>query len=80
MLRRAKPLLGTLVEISCKAENSADSSAAFTASEAGFSAVARIHELMSRHEAASEVSQFTRYDRGGSMPIPTSGSPLGALR
>ncbi len=69
MLRRAKPLLGTLVEISCKVENSADSSAAFTASEAGFSAAARIHALMSRHEAASEVSQFNTAEAGQWIPI-----------
>ena len=78
LLRRAKPLLGTLVEIACAVPgqghsgmcsgvNSAPShgsptrpcaDAALAASEAGFAAVARVHRLMSRHEAASDVSRF----------------------
>lgn len=58
MLRRAKPLLGTLVEITCEATDAADTCATFTASQAGFAAVTRVHALMSRHEATSEVCQL----------------------
>ena len=63
MLRRAQPLLGTLVEIACEtgddtASVEAASDTARVASTAGFAAVARIHALMSRHEAMSDLSQF----------------------
>lgn len=57
LLRRAKPLLGTLVEIACVAPGAAQS-AGLAASEAGFAAVARVHRLMSRHEAASDLYRF----------------------
>ena len=50
-LRRAKPLLGTLVEVAC-------SGTALAASEAAFAAIARVQRLMSRHEAASDLSRF----------------------
>lgn len=50
-LRRAKPLLGTLVEVAC-------SSNAMATSEAAFAAMARVQRLMSRHEATSDLSRF----------------------
>ena len=56
--RRAKPLLGTLVEIGFDigSTSPAAHAAAFAASEVAFAAVARIHQRMSRHEASSELS------------------------
>ncbi len=56
--RRAKPLLGTLVEIGFDigGTSPAAHAAAFAASEVAFAAVARIHQRMSRHEANSELS------------------------
>ena len=57
MLRRAKPYLGTLVEIGCVVNNADEGGeGCIRASEAGFSAVARIHQQMSRHVASSELS------------------------
>ena len=50
-LRRAKPLLGTLVEVAC-------SGTSLAASDAAFAAIARVQRLMSRHEAASDLSRF----------------------
>lgn len=58
MLRRAKPLLGTLVEVACTSDAGATADAALVASEAAFAAVARVHRLMSRHEPGSDLSLF----------------------
>lgn len=55
MLRRAKPLLGTLVEVACEAP---DRAMALAASQAAFDAVRRVHQLMSRHEPGSELSSI----------------------
>lgn len=50
-LRRCRPLLGTFVEIEAESTG---------AIEAAFEAVARIHRLMSAHEADSELSRLNR--------------------
>jgi len=54
-IRRARPLLGTFVEISA-----ADTPAAEAAVEAAFAAVAEVHRLMSFHESESDVSLLNR--------------------
>lgn len=54
-ISRAKPLLGTLVEISV---DGLDEDAAHCAIDRGFAAVAEIHTLMSFHDAASDVSRL----------------------
>lgn len=59
LLRRAKPLLGTLVEIAV-----CNDVEALVATGLAFKAVERIHGLMSRHDEASELSQFNRLDVG----------------
>ncbi len=56
-LRRAKPLLGTLVEVAC-------AGSALAASEAAFAAVARVQRLMSRHEASSDLARFNAAPQG----------------
>ncbi len=58
MLRRARPLLGTFVEISVCAARDAD---AWRAAEAAFAAVADVHRLMSFHESDSDVSRLNRH-------------------
>jgi FAD:protein FMN transferase len=68
LLRRAKPLLGTLVEIAIQHEPAAQSQA-LTATSLAFKAVERIHSLMSRHEPLSELSQFNRLAVGAWLPI-----------
>ena len=55
MLRRAKPLLGTLVEVACEAP---DRATELAASQAAFDAVERVQQLMSRHEPSSELSSI----------------------
>jgi thiamine biosynthesis lipoprotein len=55
--RRARPLLGTFVEISlAHAPTAADEAAV----EAAFAAVAKVHGLMSFHEPESDVSRLNR--------------------
>jgi thiamine biosynthesis lipoprotein len=51
-IRRARPLLGTFVEIAVTGAAETDMNAAM---EAAFSAVAKAHSLMSFHEAGSDV-------------------------
>lgn len=63
MLRRAKPLLGTLVELACAADEEpspkeALPDALLAASAAGFAVVGRIHALMSWHKASSDLFRF----------------------
>jgi thiamine biosynthesis lipoprotein len=57
MLRRARPLLGTLVEITISAATDA---CAWSASEAAFAAIADVHRLMSFHESGSDLSRINR--------------------
>ena len=54
-IRRAKPLLGTLVEISLEGE---DLNAAAAAMDAGFAAVERVQRLMSFHDSESDLSRL----------------------
>jgi thiamine biosynthesis lipoprotein len=59
-IRRARPLLGTFVEIAVEAVRRPDTNAAI---EAAFDAVAQVHRLMSFHEACSDVSRLNREAR-----------------
>ena len=56
-MRRARPILGTIVEI--RAET--DSSAAARAIGEAFAAIAKVHLLMSVHRADSDVSRLNRH-------------------
>jgi thiamine biosynthesis lipoprotein len=55
-LRRARPLLGTIVEIAVHG----DPTVLALALEAAFDAVAAVHRLMSFHDGASDVSRLNR--------------------
>ncbi len=55
--RRARPLLGTVVEISV---GGLDEGAANQAIDRGFAAIAEIHRLMSFHEPDSDISRLNR--------------------
>lgn len=55
-LRRARPLLGTLVEIAAGANQSAES--LHSAIDAGFAAIERVHSLMSCQDPGSELSRL----------------------
>jgi thiamine biosynthesis lipoprotein len=56
-VRRARPLLGTFVEVEIEAASGADPDAAI---EAAFAEVAEVHRLMSFHETDSDVSRLNR--------------------
>lgn len=56
--RRAKPLLGTLVEISVRATGDATDADTDRAIEAAFAEIAKVHRLMSFHEALSDVGRI----------------------
>jgi thiamine biosynthesis lipoprotein len=65
-IRRARPLLGTFVEI---AVAGAKISAMETAVEAAFAAVATVHRLMSFHETTSDVSRLNRGAASGMVRV-----------
>jgi thiamine biosynthesis lipoprotein len=65
-LRRARPLLGTFVEIAASGAASADIEDAI---EAAFGAVARVHRLMSFHDPGSDVSRINRGAKAGAVAI-----------
>ena len=57
-VRRARPLLGTLVEIVAHGKNSAHLESAI---DAAFTSVAHVHRLMSFHDPLSDVSWINRH-------------------
>ena len=57
-LRRARPLLGTIVEIELIADRPPQSLHA--AIDAAFAAVADVHRLMSYQDSGSELSRLNR--------------------
>ena len=61
-VRRARPLLGTLVEIRVPREAS-------SAIESGFEALERVHRLMSRQEAGSDVARINAASAGSVIAI-----------
>lgn len=65
-LRRAKPLLGTLVEVSIRAT---DSGTARAASEAAFAAIADVHRLMSFHDPQSDIGRINQAAPGESVCV-----------
>ena len=66
-LRRARPLLGTLVDIS--AAGGLPLPALHAAVDAAFDAVARVHALMSRQDPDSELSRLNRQAPGDAQAV-----------
>lgn len=64
--RRAKPLLGTLVEISIAAPGEA---AFLRATDLAFTDVAEVHRLMSFHEPGSDVRRLARAPAGAVLTV-----------
>ena len=56
-MRRARPLLGTIVDVQVRAR---DDVSVGRGIEAAFAAVERVHRLMSFHDAESDVSRMNR--------------------
>lgn len=65
-LRRCRPLLGTLVDITVAAE---DARRLSNALEEAFRAVAEVHALMSFHEPESDVSRLNRDAAGDPVEV-----------
>lgn len=65
-VRRARPLLGTLVEISLSGE---DEARLHAGADAAFSVIERIHDLMSLQSADSEISRVNRAPAGATLEI-----------
>ncbi len=64
-IKRARPLLGTFVEITALGSARSDLDAAV---DAAFAAIARVHRLMSFHDAESDVSRLNR--EAATRPVP----------
>lgn len=62
-IRRARPLLGTLVEIAVYGDRF------MPAMQSAFAAVERVHRLMSRQESASEVAHINRAAPGSIIEL-----------
>lgn len=67
MIRRAQPWLGTLVEIS--AEGDCGQDLLMAAISAAFAEVARLHGLMSFHDAASDIARINRAAAGDVVAV-----------
>jgi FAD:protein FMN transferase len=63
MIRRAQPWLGTMVEITVEGSHDQD------AVSSAFAAIARVHALMSFHDAASDVSRLNRAAAGEQVQV-----------
>lgn len=63
---RARPLLGTRVDIRVEI---ADADAANAAIDKGFAAIAEVHRLMSFHEPTSDVSRLNREAAGTTVSV-----------
>ena len=66
-VRRARPLLGTLVEIGV--HSASDGTNVGDAIEAGFARVAVLQSQLSRFEPASEIGRFNAAGAGTRMAI-----------
>ena len=76
-LRRARPLLGTLVDITLV---EADAQRANDAFDAAFAAVAQVHALMSVHDPSSELSVLIRSPCMRVIGTPIASTPTGYHR
>jgi thiamine biosynthesis lipoprotein len=65
-VRRARPLLGTFVEISARGISS---TALHHAIDRAFAAIERVHRLMSFHDPASDVSKLNRAKAGRAVRV-----------
>lgn len=75
--KRARPLLGTLVEIGARSSSIAAVDAAI---ERAFAAVQAVHALMSYHDPASDVSRLNRMGAGTASVDPHTWQVLADAR
>lgn len=64
-MRRARPLLGTIVEIAIEGEGDA----AERGIDAAFAAIERVHQLMSFHNATSDVAHINAAPAGDTIDV-----------
>jgi len=64
MVRRARPLLGTLVEVGVVVARSPDAAEQV---EAAFDAIAQVQARLSRFEAASDIARFNMLEAGDAL-------------
>ena len=69
IMRRARPLLGTLVEIGATASDGAAPQATADAVDAAFARVAALQERLSRFVAASDVGRFNAASAGTCIDV-----------
>ncbi|WP_075090018.1 FAD:protein FMN transferase [Verrucomicrobium spinosum] len=66
-IKRARPLLGTLVEITL--EGKRDEKTLHTLAGAAFTEIERVHRLMSFHDPHSDISRLNTDGRGRPVPL-----------
>ncbi|HYP31846.1 MAG TPA: FAD:protein FMN transferase, partial [Burkholderiaceae bacterium] len=66
MRQRARPLLGTLVEVRAQG---ASATAFDVAADAAFEAIAKVHALMSFHDAGSDLGRIARARAGERLAL-----------
>ncbi|HEU5294000.1 MAG TPA: FAD:protein FMN transferase [Burkholderiaceae bacterium] len=64
-VRRARPLLGTLVEVGLCAEPARDDRALHAACDIAFDAIADVQRCLSRFDAGSDIARFNALAAGG---------------
>jgi thiamine biosynthesis lipoprotein len=67
MMRRAQPWLGTLVDVTLA--DRADDETLRKAFDCGFAEIGRVHQLMSFHEATSDVSRINHAQPGEALVV-----------
>jgi len=81
VVRRARPLLGTLVEVGLLGEAARDDGALLAACELAFDAIAVVQRCLSRFDDASDIARFNAMAAGAWLDVqPDTAIVLSAAR
>jgi thiamine biosynthesis lipoprotein len=69
VVRRARPLLGTLVEVGLCGARSGDDAAMLAACDIAFDAIAGVQRCLSRFESDSDIARFNALATGGWLDV-----------
>ncbi len=69
LLRRARPLLGTLVEVGVAADAQLTLAGAAQAVDDAFAALARVHAALTRFDAGSDIARFNAAAAGAVLAV-----------
>jgi len=69
LVRRARPLLGTLVEVGVCGEATSDHAALLAACDIAFDAIAEVQCCLSRFDPASDIARFNALAPGASIDV-----------